>query len=80
MLGVGGGEPYAVVADLVAALRLPPEEAARAHARLQQIASGAGFFGSGNLEDSIVRPSVALVVATLGKAITAALGAPKQAG
>jgi hypothetical protein len=30
-----------------------------------------------SLEDSIVRPSVALVVATLGKAIRTALGAPK---
>lgn len=59
------------------ALRLPPEEAAKAHERLEQIASGAGFSGTANLEDSIVRPSVALVVATLGNAIRAALGAPK---
>jgi Golgi phosphoprotein 3 (GPP34) len=61
------------------ALRLPPEEAAEAHRRLEEIASGAGFSGSANLEDSIVRPSVALVVATLGRAISAALGAPKPA-
>ncbi|MET0422547.1 MAG: GPP34 family phosphoprotein [Actinoplanes sp.] len=59
------------------ALRLPPEDAARAHERLEAIAAGAGFSGSANLEDSIVRPSVALVVAILGKAISAALGAPK---
>lgn len=59
------------------ALRLSPEETAKAHDRLEQIAAGAGFSGSANLEDSIVRPSVALVVATLSKAITAALGAPK---
>jgi hypothetical protein len=59
------------------ALRLPPEDAARAHQRLEQIATGAGFSGSANLEDSIVRPSVALVVATLGRAIQAALGTPK---
>jgi hypothetical protein len=59
------------------ALRLPADEAARAHQRLEQIAAGAGFSGSANLEDSIVRPSVALVVATLGRAISAALGAPK---
>jgi plasmid stability protein len=59
------------------ALRLPPEEAAQAHHRLEQIANGAGFAGGMNLEDSIVRPSVALVVATLAKAIRAALGAPK---
>jgi hypothetical protein len=60
------------------ALRLPPEDAAEAHRRLEEIASGAGFAGGANLEDSIVRPSVALVVATLGKAIQAALGTPKQ--
>jgi hypothetical protein len=59
------------------ALRLPPEQAAEAHRRLEEIASGAGFSGSANLEDSIVRPSVALVVATLGKAIRISLGAPK---
>jgi hypothetical protein len=59
------------------ALRLPPDEATHAHRRLEQIASGAGFAGGGNLEDSIVRPSVALVVATLAKAIQAALGTPK---
>ena len=61
------------------ALRLPPEETARAHQRLEDIASGAGFSGGAGLEDSIVRPSVALVVATLGKAIQAALGTPKTA-
>ena len=61
------------------ALGLPPEEASEAHARLEAIANGAGFAGGTNLEDSIVRPSVALVVATLGKAIRAALGAPRTA-
>ncbi|HET6478656.1 MAG TPA: GPP34 family phosphoprotein [Actinoplanes sp.] len=61
------------------ALRLPPEDSQRAHERLEQIASGAGFMAGGNLEDSIVRPSVALVVTTLGKAIKAALGTPKPA-
>jgi hypothetical protein len=59
------------------ALRLPAEESVRAHQRLEQIAAGAGFSGTANLEDSIVRPSVALVVAILGKAIQAALGTPK---
>jgi Golgi phosphoprotein 3 (GPP34) len=59
------------------ALRLPPAEAAQVHRRLEQIASGAGFAGGAGIEDSIVRPSVALVVATLGRAISAALGAPK---
>ena len=61
------------------ALRLPADQAAQAHQRLEAIASGAGFSGGGNLEDSIVRPSVALVVATLGRAISAALGTPKIA-
>jgi hypothetical protein len=61
------------------ALRLPPEESERAHQRLEEIAEGAGFAGGANLEDSIVRPSVALVVATLGRAIQAALGTPKTA-
>ncbi|GLY03420.1 MULTISPECIES: GPP34 family phosphoprotein [Actinoplanes] len=61
------------------ALKLPPEDAQRAHERLQEIASNAGFVGDVSLEDSIVRPSVALVVATLGKAISAALGTPKIA-
>jgi hypothetical protein len=59
------------------ALRLPADEASRAHERLEQIAAGAGFTGQVNLEDSIVRPAVALVVATLSKAIQAALGAPR---
>jgi hypothetical protein len=61
------------------ALRLPADETAQAHHRLEQIAAGAGFSGTVNLEDSIVRPAVALVVATLGKAIQAALGTPKPA-
>jgi hypothetical protein len=59
------------------ALRLPPDEVAEAHRRLVQIANGAGFSGGVSMEDSIVRPAVALVVATLGRAISAALGAPK---
>jgi hypothetical protein len=61
------------------ALRLPPAEAARAHERLERIASGAGFTEGANIEDSIVRPSVALVVATLARAIQAALGTPRAA-
>jgi hypothetical protein len=61
------------------ALRLPADESAQAHHRLEQIAAGAGFSGTANLEDSIVRPAVALVVATLGKAIQAALGTPRPA-
>ena len=59
------------------ALRLPADQAVAAHRRLEEIASGAGFTGTANIEDSIVRPSVALVVATLSRAISAALGVPK---
>lgn len=66
-----------VAARMEPALKLPADESARAHERLAEIASNAGFVGDVSLEDSIVRPSVALVVATLGRAITAALGAPK---
>jgi hypothetical protein len=66
-----------VAARMEPALRLPPEEAAQAHERLEKIASGAGFAGNANLEDSIVRPSIALVVATLSRAISAALGTPR---
>src|SRR4051812_25520073 len=63
-----------IAARMEPALRLPPEEAGQAHERLEAIANGAGFSGSGNLEDSMVRPSVALVVATLAKAIQVSLG------
>jgi hypothetical protein len=66
-----------VAARMEPALKLPADESERAHERLSEIASNAGFVGDVALEDSIVRPSVALVVATLGKAIQAALGAPK---
>ncbi|GIE83673.1 GOLPH3/VPS74 family protein [Actinoplanes regularis] len=59
------------------ALKLPDDQIEQAHRRLEAIAAGAGFAGGASMEDSIVRPSVALVVATLGKAISAALGTPK---
>ena len=48
-----------------------------ARARELGLAEGAGFAGGVSMEDSIVRPSVALVVATLGRAIAAALGTPR---
>ena len=64
-------------ARMEAALGLTGEAAAQAHARLERIASGAGFSGEVQLDDSTVRPSVALVVTALGRAIQAALGAPK---
>jgi hypothetical protein len=66
-----------VAARMEPSLRLPAAEAERAHRRLEQIASGAGFAGGAALEDSIVRPSISLVVATLSRAISAALGAPR---
>jgi hypothetical protein len=59
------------------ALKLPPEKAEEAHRRLEAISAGAGFAGGASMEDSIVRPSVALVVLTLGRAISAALGTPR---
>ncbi|HEX2772794.1 MAG TPA: GPP34 family phosphoprotein [Micromonosporaceae bacterium] len=74
-------ERTAALATLVAAVRMEPtlgltgtaiDDARR---RLEQIAGGAGFTGNVSLEESVVRPSVALVVAALSRAIDAALGA-----
>ncbi|MDP9814164.1 GOLPH3/VPS74 family protein [Spirilliplanes yamanashiensis] len=82
---VAPDERTAALATLVCAarmepaLKLPPEDRERVHERLEAIAAGAGFSGGVNLEDSIVRPSVALVVAVLGRAIAAALGTPRPA-
>ncbi|HEY0698381.1 MAG TPA: GPP34 family phosphoprotein [Micromonospora sp.] len=73
-------ERTAALATLVAAIRMEPTlgltgaAVADAHQRLEEIASGAGFGGNVNLEDSKVRPSVALVIAALTRAIDAALG------
>lgn len=74
-------ERTAALATLVAAVRMEPtlgltgRAADDAHRRLEQIAGGAGFTGNVSLEESVVRPSVALVVAALSRAINAALGA-----
>ena len=38
------------------------------------LAGGAGFAGNVSLDDSVVRPSVGLVVAALAQAVDAALG------
>jgi hypothetical protein len=71
----------AALATLVAAARmeptlnLSPEETAKAHTRLQQISDLAGFSGTVSLDTSTVRPSVAIVVATLVRAVDTALGA-----
>ncbi|MDG4822799.1 GPP34 family phosphoprotein [Asanoa sp. WMMD1127] len=76
-------ERTAALATLIAATRmeaalgLTGEEAATAHEKLERIASGAGFSGGVSLDQSTVRPSVALVVIALGKAIQAALGTPR---
>ncbi|MBO4205793.1 GOLPH3/VPS74 family protein [Micromonospora echinofusca] len=73
-------ERTAALATLVAASRMEPAlgldgaAAVDAHRRLDEIAGGAGFSGTVSLEESVVRPSVALVIAALGQAINAALG------
>nr|MDT0657984.1 GPP34 family phosphoprotein [Micromonospora sp. DSM 115978] len=73
-------ERTAALATLVAAVRMEPAlgltdtEVADAHRRLQEIAGGAGFAGDVSMETSTVRPSVALVIAALIRAIDAALG------
>ncbi|MCO1617713.1 GPP34 family phosphoprotein [Micromonospora tulbaghiae] len=73
-------ERTAALATLVAVLRMEPalgltgpaaEDAGR---RLEEIAAGAGFSGTVSLDDSVVRPSISLVIAALGQAVDAALG------
>jgi hypothetical protein len=77
-------ERTAALATLVAAVRMEPTlgltgpELVAAHQRLQQISDGAGFTGSVSMELSTVRPSVALVVAVLVKAIQTALGTARS--
>ncbi|HEX7744789.1 MAG TPA: GPP34 family phosphoprotein [Micromonosporaceae bacterium] len=74
-------ERTAALATLVGAVRMEPTlgldgpAVDEAHRRLEEIASGAGFTGNVSLEESVVRPSVALVIAALTRAIHAALGA-----
>jgi len=73
-------ERTAALATLVAAARMepallvPPAEAQAAHRRLGEIAERAGFSGSLGMENSVVRPSVALVIDSLYRAIDTALG------
>jgi hypothetical protein len=77
-------ERTAALATLLSATRMEPalglsgEEAKEARRRLEEIARVAGFAGGVSLEDSIVRPSVGLVIVTLTRAIEAALGAPRH--
>lgn len=76
-------ERTAALATLVATARMEPalglsgDAAKEAHQRMEEIANSAGFAGVVDLESSTVRPSVALVIATLTRAINAALGAPR---
>jgi hypothetical protein len=76
-------ERTAALATLVAAVRMEPalglvgDEVLQAHQQLEKIASGAGFGGGVSLEESTIRPSVALVIATLTQAIQSALGSPR---
>ncbi|MFJ6195145.1 GPP34 family phosphoprotein [Micromonospora sp. NPDC092111] len=73
-------ERTAALATLVAVLRMEPAlglsgpAAEDARRRLEEIAGGAGFSGNVSLDDSVVRPSVGLVVAALGQAVDQALG------
>ncbi|MEU2612706.1 GPP34 family phosphoprotein [Micromonospora sp. NPDC007271] len=73
-------ERTAALATLVAVLRMEPtlgltgEDARDAHRRLEEIAGVAGFSGTVSRDDSVVRPSVSLVVAALAQAVDAALG------
>jgi hypothetical protein len=77
-------ERTAALATLVAAVRMEPalgltgNDLVAARQRLEKIGDGAGFTGSVSLELSTVRPSVALVVAVLVKAIHTALGTARH--
>ncbi|MFI7607090.1 GPP34 family phosphoprotein [Micromonospora sp. NPDC049366] len=78
--GAAPDERTAALATLVAVLRMESSlgvggaAAEDARRRLAEIASGAGFSGEVSLDDSVVRPSVGLVVAALAEAVDAALG------
>ncbi|MEU5675498.1 GPP34 family phosphoprotein, partial [Micromonospora sp. NPDC047753] len=63
-----------VVLRMESALGVSGEAAADARRRLTEIATGAGFSGEVSTDDSVVRPSVGLVVAALAKAVDQALG------
>lgn len=84
----GGGPPderTAALATLVSAVRMEPTlglsgpAEALAKRRLEEIAADAGFAAGTVLESSTVRPSVALVVGELARAVAAALGPPRPA-
>ncbi|MFI6264522.1 GPP34 family phosphoprotein [Micromonospora sp. NPDC051006] len=78
--GLVPDERTAALATLVAVLRMESalgvdgQTAEEARQRLAEIATGAGFSGEVSLDDSVVRPSVGLVVAALAQAVDHALG------
>ncbi|MEU4550988.1 GOLPH3/VPS74 family protein [Micromonospora violae] len=63
-----------VVLRMESALGVSGSAAADARRRLTEIATGAGFSGEVSTDDSVVRPSVGLVVAALATAVDQALG------
>jgi plasmid stability protein len=73
-------ERTAALAAVMAAIRVQPNlgltgpAAQDARERLAEIARGAGFTDGDGLEESTIRPSVALVIAALSRAIETALG------
>jgi Golgi phosphoprotein 3 (GPP34) len=77
-------ERTAALATLVSAARMEPAlglpgvDAETTHERLSKISDSAGFTGGVSMELSSVRPSVALVVAVLVKAIHTALGTARH--
>jgi hypothetical protein len=78
-------ERTAALATLVTAARmepallLPDSDVVATHERLEKIGDIAGFTGGVSMELSSVRPSVALVVAVLVRAIHTALGTARPA-
>ena len=77
-------ERTAALATLVAAVRMEPalglsdSDTVAAHQTLVRIGDAAGFTGSVSMELSTIRPSVALVVSVLVRAIRTALGAARE--
>jgi plasmid stability protein len=77
-------ERTAALATLVSAARmepalgLPGTDVIATHERLEKISDSAGFTGGVSMELSSVRPSVALVVAVLVRAIQTALGTARS--
>jgi Golgi phosphoprotein 3 (GPP34) len=77
-------ERTAALATLVSAARmepslgLPDTDVVATHERLEKISDSAGFTGGVSMELSSIRPSVALVVAVLVRAIQTALGTARS--